>query len=106
MFLEAADITLRVLHILGYIARNFVFLFKGHIFNSDVLLIEWYSRIDFWHSDADNFYNSVRHKLFSLPDALRVYSANDYKERLVSSITQEKTVIQGSVGAQNPKSLE
>jgi len=92
LFLEAANITLRILHILGYIARNFVFLFQEHIFNSDVLLIEWYGRIDFWHSDADNFYNynSVRHKLYSLSDALRVYSAHYYKEHLVPSITQEK----------------
>ncbi len=90
MFLEAANITLRVLHILGYIARNFVFLFQEHIFNSDVLLIEGCGRTDFQHGDSDALYHSVRQKLFSLPDETLVYPAHDYKERFVSSIAQEK----------------
>ena len=87
---KVAGITLHPLHTPGHTAGHFAYLFNERVFTGDALLIEGCGRTDFQHGDADALYNSVRQKLFSLPDETLVYPAHDYKERFVSSIAQEK----------------
>lgn len=60
------------------------------LFSGDALLIDGCGRTDFQNGDADALYQSVREKLFSLPDDYLVYPAHDYQDRRVSNIAQEK----------------
>ncbi|MGO2019232.1 MBL fold metallo-hydrolase [Psychrobacter sp.] len=87
---QVAGITLHPMHTPGHTAGHFAYLFNERVFTGDALLIEGCGRTDFQHGDSDALYNSVRQKLFSLPDETLVYPAHDYKERFVSSIAQEK----------------
>ncbi|MGM8909492.1 MBL fold metallo-hydrolase [Psychrobacter sp. 1U1] len=88
--LTVAGITIDPLHTPGHTAGHFAYLFDGRVFTGDALLIEGCGRTDFQNGDADALYDSVRNKLFALPDETLVYPAHDYKERFVSSIAQEK----------------
>ena len=62
----------------------------GRIFTGDALLIDGCGRTDFQNGDSAALYNSVRDKIFSLPDDTLVYPAHDYNRRHVSSVGQER----------------
>ena len=53
-------------------------------------MIEGCGRTDSQQGDAEMLYQSVKEKLFSLPEDMLVYPAHDYKDRHVSTIVQEK----------------
>ena len=84
------SIQLQPLHTPGHTAGHFAYLLGDKIFTGDALLIEGCGRTDFQNGDAASLYKSVTEKLFSLPDDTLVYPANDYQDRHVSSIAQEK----------------
>lgn len=88
--LKVAGITLHPLHTPGHTAGHFAYLVNERVFTGDALLIDGCGRTDFQNGDTDALYNSVRQKLFSLPDDTLVYPAHDYQQRFVSSIAQEK----------------
>ncbi|MEX1033554.1 MAG: MBL fold metallo-hydrolase [Cellvibrionaceae bacterium] len=87
---QVGSITLDPLHTPGHTDGHFAYLFQDRIFTGDALLIEGCGRTDFQNGDADSLYNSVKEKLFTLPDDYLVYPAHDYKQRRVSTIAQEK----------------
>jgi len=60
------------------------------LFTGDALLIDACGRTDFQSGNADDLYNSIHNRFFSLPDETLVYPAHDYEQRHVSSIAQEK----------------
>lgn len=78
------------LHTPGHTDGHFSYLAADRIFTGDALLIDGCGRTDFQDGDADALYQSVREKLFTLPDDVLVYPAHDYKGRHVSSIAQER----------------
>jgi glyoxylase-like metal-dependent hydrolase (beta-lactamase superfamily II) len=88
--LQVGGLTLEPIHTPGHTDGHFAYLFNDRVFTGDALLIEGCGRTDFQNGDADALYQSVREKLFTLPDEVLVYPAHDYKERFVSSIAQEK----------------
>ena len=88
--LEMASILLQPLHTPGHTDGHFSYLLGDRVFTGDALLIEGCGRTDFQNGDADALYRSVTEKLFALPDETLVYPAHDYKERFVTSISQEK----------------
>jgi len=55
----------------------------------DALLIGGCGRTDFQSGDAGTLYDSVTAKLFTLPEATRVYPAHDYRGRTESTIGEE-----------------
>ncbi|MDB5841912.1 MAG: Zn-dependent hydrolase [Herminiimonas sp.] len=87
---QFGSLSLQPLHTPGHTDGHFAYLFGDRVFTGDALLIEGCGRTDFQNGDADALYESVRGKLFSLPDEVLVYPAHDYKDRRVSSIAQEK----------------
>lgn len=87
---QLAGITLQPLHTPGHTDGHFAYRCNDRVFTGDALLIEGCGRTDFQNGDADALFNSVRDKLFSLPDDTLVYPAHDYQDRRVSSIAQEK----------------
>lgn len=66
------------------------YLIENMVFTGDTLLIQGCGRTDFQQGSSELLFNSVREKLFTLPDDTWVYPAHDYKGRSVSSILEEK----------------
>lgn len=61
-----------------------------YLFTGDALLIRGCGRTDFQGGDSETLFDSVRNRLFSLPDSTLVYPAHDYKGRTCSSVEEEK----------------
>jgi glyoxylase-like metal-dependent hydrolase (beta-lactamase superfamily II)/rhodanese-related sulfurtransferase len=59
-------------------------------FTGDALLIRGCGRTDFQSGDASALYQSVRERVFTLPDDTLIYPAHDYKGRTASSVAEEK----------------
>jgi sulfur dioxygenase len=78
-----ADDAIAVLHTPGHTAGSVSYLWRGNAFTGDTLLIDGCGR-------AADLYDSVTDKLFTLPDATRVWPAHDYHGQSVSTIGWEK----------------
>ena len=59
-------------------------------FTGDTLLIRGCGRTDFQGGDAVRLWRSVHEKIFTLPDACRIYPGHDYRGRTVSTVGEEK----------------
>ncbi len=81
---------LRVLHTPGHTAGSMSYLWHGHVFTGDTLLIGGCGRTDFQSGSAQALYHSITQVLFRLPDATVVWPGHDYQGRTSSSIGAEK----------------
>jgi sulfur dioxygenase len=81
---------LTALHTPGHTAGSMSYLWRDCVFTGDCLLIDGCGRSDFQSGDAGALYDSITQRLFTLPDATRVYPAHDYQGRRVSSIGHER----------------
>src|SRR3546814_913010 len=63
---------------------------QSMVFTGDTLLIRGCGRSDFQEGSSERLYDSITHRLFTLPDACLVYPAHDYQGRTVSTIGEEK----------------
>lgn len=88
--LKIGSIELGPMHTPGHTDNHFAIRTVDRVFTGDALLIDGCGRTDFQSGDSRALYESVRGKLFELPDETLVYPAHDYKGRWVSSIAQEK----------------
>lgn len=79
-----------VLHTPGHTAGSVSYLWRDNLFTGDTLLIDGCGRTDFQSGSAQALYDSVTDKLFTLPDATRVWPGHDYKGQSVSTIGWEK----------------
>ena len=61
-----------------------------YIFTGDALMIRGCGRTDFQQGSSEILFQSVREKLFSLPEETLVCPGHDYKGRTQSSIKEEK----------------
>ncbi len=66
------------------------YLLPGAVFTGDALFIRGNGRTDLQGGSAATLFESVRLKLFALPDDTVVYPGHDYHGRLSSSIGEEK----------------
>ena len=82
--------TIEVLHTPGHTAGSMSYVWRGNVFTGDTVLIDGCGRTDFQSGSAEALYDSVMNKLFTLPDATRVWPAHDYKGQSVSTIGWEK----------------
>ncbi len=87
---EVGGIRLDPLHTPGHTDNHLCLRAGDRLFSGDALLIDGCGRTDFQNGDANALYESVRTKLFTLPDETLVYPAHDYQGRRVSSIGQER----------------
>jgi len=79
-----------VLHTPGHTAGSVSFLWRDNLFSGDTLLIDGCGRTDFQGGCAGALFDSVHQKLFTLPDATRVWPAHDYRGQSVSTIGWER----------------
>lgn len=82
--------SIRVISTPGHTNTCSSFLFEGHVFTGDALLIRGCGRTDFQEGSAAKLFESVRGKLFQLPDETIVCPAHDYKGIMTSTIGLEK----------------
>jgi glyoxylase-like metal-dependent hydrolase (beta-lactamase superfamily II) len=59
-------------------------------FTGDALLIRGCGRTDFQQGDAARLFDSVRNRIFSLPDETLLFPGHDYKGRMVTTVGEEK----------------
>ncbi|MGD9662460.1 MAG: MBL fold metallo-hydrolase [Porticoccaceae bacterium] len=87
---KVGDIAIHPLYTPGHTDDHFAYGIVDKILTGDALLIDGCGRTDFQNGNADQLYNSIHTKLFSLPDDTLVYPGHDYNQRHVSTILQEK----------------
>jgi len=63
---------------------------EGMAFTGDALLIRGCGRTDFQEGNAATLFESVRKKIFSLPDETLLYPGHDYRGRTVTTVGEEK----------------
>jgi glyoxylase-like metal-dependent hydrolase (beta-lactamase superfamily II) len=63
---------------------------RNMAFTGDCLLIRAAGRTDFQAGDAHTMWNSIREKIFTLPDECLIYPGHDYMGRTVSTVAEEK----------------
>jgi len=81
---------LTVLETPGHTNDSCCFYAQGMVFTGDTLFIRGNGRTDFQHGDAGQLYDSLKNKLFTLPDDTMVWPGHDYKGEHVSTIGIEK----------------
>ena len=92
--IKIEGIVLKALFTPGHTSESFSFLMKDRVFTGDTLLIKGTGRTDFQNGNPYDSYNSIFNRLLKLPDKTLVYPAHDYKGDLVSTIEEEKNIIQ------------
>ncbi|MDW8191215.1 MAG: MBL fold metallo-hydrolase, partial [Pseudobdellovibrionaceae bacterium] len=55
------------------------YLFDGHVFTGDTLLIQGCGRTDFQQGSSKTLYHSIMTKLYTLPEDTIVYPGHDYR---------------------------
>ncbi len=66
------------------------YMLPGAVFTGDALFIRSNGRTDLQGGSAEKLFDSVRKKLFALPDDTVVYPGHDYQGRVSSTIREEK----------------
>lgn len=74
----------------GHTNGDVSYLVGDRVFTGDALFIDGCGRTDFQEGDAGRRFDSVTGKLFTLPDATRVYPRHDYRGNTESTIGQER----------------
>jgi glyoxylase-like metal-dependent hydrolase (beta-lactamase superfamily II)/rhodanese-related sulfurtransferase len=82
--------TIRALETPGHTDASLSYLCEDMVFTGDALLIRGTGRTDFQGGSAEELYDSVTKKLFSLPPDTKVYPAHDYKGFTSSTIEMEQ----------------
>jgi len=72
-------------------------------FTGDALLIRGCGRTDFQQGDAGTLFRSIRDRIFTLPDACRIYPGHDYRGATATSVGEEKRFNPRVGGAGNEK---
>lgn len=87
--LKFGQFTIEVLETPGHTDASLSFLCEDMVFTGDLLLIRGTGRTDFQSGSAEDLYESVHKKLFTLPPETKVYPAHDYKGFTSSTIDME-----------------
>jgi glyoxylase-like metal-dependent hydrolase (beta-lactamase superfamily II)/rhodanese-related sulfurtransferase len=82
---------LKALHTPGHTAGSMSYLWRGHVFTGDTLLVNGCGRTDFQSGSAAALYRSLTEVLFALPDDTVVWPGHDYQGRTHTTIGAEKT---------------
>ncbi len=83
------EFTIKTLETPGHTDASLSFVCEEMVFTGDALLIRGTGRTDFQSGSADDLYDSVHKKLFTLPPDTMVYPAHDYKGFTSSTIATE-----------------
>jgi len=82
--------SLKVIHTPGHTRGGICLYIPGHVFTGDTLFINGVGRTDLKESSMTGLIQSIKEKLYSLPDDTIVWPGHDYSTRSNSTIGQEK----------------
>jgi sulfur dioxygenase len=82
--------SIKVVHTPGHTPGSVSYHWQDCVFTGDALLIGGCGRTDFQGGDAGALYDAITCRLFTLPDATRVFPGHDYRSRTHSTIGDEK----------------
>jgi glyoxylase-like metal-dependent hydrolase (beta-lactamase superfamily II)/rhodanese-related sulfurtransferase len=88
--LIVGHLRLAVMHTPGHTSDSISLRLPDRVLTGDALLIGATGRTDLPTGDPEALYDSLFGRLLQLDDALRIYPAHDYKERLYSTIGDER----------------
>ncbi len=74
----------------GHTASCVSYLWLDRLFTGDALLIGTCGRTDFQGGDAGTLYDSIMHKILTLPGETLIYPGHDEQHKHVSSVEQER----------------
>lgn len=83
---------IRAIHTPGHTETCVTYECHENLFTGDTLLIRKCGRTDFQGGSSKSLFNSVRNRLFNLPDHFCIYPGHDYQGISKSTILQEKTL--------------
>lgn len=81
---------IEVLHTPGHTEGCVSYLCESRVFTGDALLIRGCGRTDFQEGSSESLFDSIKNKLYVLPEETEVYPAHDYKGLSHSTIGLEK----------------
>jgi glyoxylase-like metal-dependent hydrolase (beta-lactamase superfamily II)/rhodanese-related sulfurtransferase len=82
--------TITAIYTPGHTNTCMSYLVGDRLFTGDALLIRGTGRTDFQSGSATELYNSIKNKLYTLPDQVLVFPGHDYKGMTQTSIGEEK----------------
>ncbi|MEJ2106598.1 MAG: MBL fold metallo-hydrolase [Acidiferrobacteraceae bacterium] len=88
--LSLGSASIEVLHTPGHTDGDISYRIDGAVFTGDALLIRGCGRTDFQAGDAHTLYESIREKIFTLPDETVVWPGHDYRGHTASTVGEEK----------------
>jgi len=88
--IQVGNLELKIIHTPGHTAGCISIHAGKNIFTGDTLFIKGAGRTDFQGGSAKSSFDSIKNKLYLLPDETIVYPAHDYKGITSSTIKQEK----------------
>jgi glyoxylase-like metal-dependent hydrolase (beta-lactamase superfamily II) len=88
--LRFGNTTIKALATPGHTDSCTSYFLPGAVFTGDTLFIRSNGRTDLQDGSADKLFDSVRKKLFMLPDSTIVFPGHDYNGRVSSTIGEEK----------------
>lgn len=81
---------IQVIHTPGHTSGCLTYKLGNMVFTGDALLIRGCGRTDFQEGSSDKLFESVRERIFALPDDTIVYPGHDYKGLSKTSVGTEK----------------
>jgi len=81
---------IKVIHTPGHTPCHAAYYIDDRVFTGDALFINGCGRTDFQGGSAEQLWDSVVNKLFTLPPETLIYPGHDYNEKHVSTIQKEK----------------
>ena len=84
------EVSLEVIHTPGHSPGGVCLLGDGNLFSGDTLFVGAIGRTDLAGSSMEQFMNSIKHRLLTLPDDTVVWPGHDYGFKPSSTIGEEK----------------
>jgi glyoxylase-like metal-dependent hydrolase (beta-lactamase superfamily II) len=87
--IEVGNISLKVIHTPGHTVGGMCLYSEGMVFTGDSLFVGSIGRTDFPGSSYEDLENSIRNRLYTLPEDTVVFPGHNYGQSPTSSIGQE-----------------
>lgn len=88
--IQFGEVIIQAIYTPGHTDTCMSYYLQDRVFTGDTLLIRGCGRTDFQAGSAEQLYDSITEKLFTLPDETWVYPGHNYHGHLVSTIGEEK----------------
>ncbi len=88
--LELGTLNIRVLETPGHTSGCLSFVIGDRVFTGDALLIGGCGRTDFQGGSSERLFESIKTKIFTLPEEMLIFPGHDYKGFTFSTVGQER----------------